>query len=201
MCIRDSCYLTLVTPCSFERVCVQHVAKEYMQKTPKVCQKKTTKMIPKWSQNFSKIEPGGSLDATWEPSLKQDASKISFLMILAPFWDPLWDHFGLILGIMFLMFFWSGFLMALASIWGYKTPPKWDPEADQNQDMEIIDFAVIYYTLATFRGADNGYFLMFFWNPLLGALLELIFMILAHFWGPFWRQFSSLFGYHFCIDF
>ena len=44
-------------------------------------------------------------------------------------------------------------------------------------------------------------FSMFFWNPLLGGLWELILVILEHFWGPFWRPFWSLFGYHFCIDF
>ena len=42
---------------------------------------------------------------------------------------------------------------------------------------------------------------MFFWNTVLGWLLEPILTILAHFWGPFWRPFWSLVGYHFCIDF
>ena len=162
---------------------------------------KLTKMVPTWSQNLSQIDPGGGLEATWEPSLKQGAPKTSFLMILAPFWDPLWDQFGLILCIIFLMFFWSGFLMALASIWAPQTPPKWDPRGGQNQNMKIIDFAVIYYTLTTFRGLENRHFLMFFWNPILGWLLEPILVILTHFWGPFWRPFWSLFGYHFCIDF
>ena len=59
---------------------------------------KLTKMVPKWSQNLSKIDPGGGLEATWEPPLKQGASKTSFLMILAPFWDPhlgpVWAHCG-----------------------------------------------------------------------------------------------------------
>ena len=64
-----------------------------------------TKIVSQWSQNLSKIEPGGALDATWEPPLKQGASKTSCLMILAPFWDPLWDQFGVILGIIFLMCF------------------------------------------------------------------------------------------------
>ena len=64
-----------------------------------------TKMVPKESQNLSKIEPGGALEASWEPPLKQGASKTSFLTIWAPFWDPLWDHFGPILGIIFWMFF------------------------------------------------------------------------------------------------
>ena len=62
---------------------------------------KLTKMVPKWSQNLSKIDPEGRLEATWEPSLKQGTSKTSFLMILAPFWDPLWDQFGFIVGIIF----------------------------------------------------------------------------------------------------
>ena len=117
-------------------------------------------MVPKWSQNLSKIDPGGALEATWEPPLKQGASKTSFLMILAPFWDPLWDQFGVIVGIIFLMFFWDGFLMALASIWAPKTPPKWDPKGGQNPKLKFIVFASIYYTLATFRGAENDYFLI-----------------------------------------
>ena len=158
-------------------------------------------MVPAWSQNLSKIDPGGGLEASWEPRLKQDASKTSCLTILAPFWDPLWDQCGLILDIIFWMFFWSAFLKALASIWAPKTPPKWDPKGGQNTNMKIIDFAAIYYTLATFRGAENGLFSISFWNPLLEGLLEPILVILAHFWGPFWRQFSLLFGYHFCIDF
>ena len=104
----------------FERFGLQHAAKECMQQN-QTYNKQLTKMVPKWSQNLSKIDPGGGLEATWEPPLKQGASKTSFLMILAPFWDPLWDQFGLILGIMFLMFFWSAFLRALASIWAPKT--------------------------------------------------------------------------------
>ena len=55
---------------------------------------KLTKMVPKWSQNLSKIDPGGSLEATWEPPLKQGAPKTSCLMILAPFWDPRWESLG-----------------------------------------------------------------------------------------------------------
>ena len=66
---------------------------------------KLTKMIPKWSQNLSKIDPGGALEATWEPPLKQGASKTSFLTIWAAFWDPLWDQFGIILGIIFYCFY------------------------------------------------------------------------------------------------
>ena len=66
---------------------------------------KLTNMVPNGSQNLSKIDPGGGLEATWEPPLKQGASKTSFLAMLAPFWDPLWDQFGPMLGIICLMFF------------------------------------------------------------------------------------------------
>ena len=62
---------------------------------------KLTSMVPKWFQKLSKIDPGGGLEATWEPPLKQGASKTSLLTSLAPIWDPLWDQFGLILGIIF----------------------------------------------------------------------------------------------------
>ena len=82
------------------------------------------KMVPKWLQNLSKIDPGGALEATWEPPLKQDASKTSFF-------DDFGSIFGLHLGPVWfhclhhvLMFFLSGFLMALVSIWAPKTPPK-----------------------------------------------------------------------------
>ena len=66
---------------------------------------KLKKNIPKWSQNLSKIDPEEGLEASWEPPLKQGASKTSFLMILAPFWDPLRDHVGFMLGIFFDVFF------------------------------------------------------------------------------------------------
>ena len=59
---------------------------------------KLTKIVPKWSQNLSKIDPGGGLEATWEPPLCRGDPKTSFLMILAPLWDPIWGpvlaHFG-----------------------------------------------------------------------------------------------------------
>ena len=153
---------------------------------------KLTKMVPKWSQNLSKIDPGGALEASWEPPLKQGASKTSFFMILAPFWDLLWDSFW---ASFLLMFFWNASLQALASIWTPKTPLKWDPRGGQNPKLKFIDFVSIYYTLATFRGAENDNFLLFFWNPVLRGLWEASLMILALFWSPFWRPCWSLFGY------
>ena len=94
-----------MTPRGFERLCLQHAAKERMHKA----KEHGSNNNEQWSQNAPKtspkIDPGGGLEATWEPPLKQGASKTSFLTILAPIWGPLWDQFGLILGIMFLMFF------------------------------------------------------------------------------------------------
>ena len=155
----------------------------------------------KWSPNLSKIEVGGGLEATWEPPLCRGDPKTSFLMFLAPLWDPIWGPVLAHFGHRFLMFFWSAFLLALASIWAPKTLPKWAPRRGQNQKLKLIDFAIIYYTLATFRGAENHHILVFFWNPILGWLLKPISVIFAHFWGPLWKPFSSLFGYRFCIDF
>ena len=66
---------------------------------------KLTNMVPKWSQNLTKIDPGGGLEATWEPPLKQGASKTSLFMILAPFWDPHLGQVWVQVGHNFLMFF------------------------------------------------------------------------------------------------
>ena len=60
-------------------------------------------------------------------------------------WGSLWDHFGLILDIIFAdVFLLSAFLKALASIWAPKTPPKLDPKGGQNPNMKFIDFADTY---------------------------------------------------------
>ena len=158
---------------------------------------KCPNMVPKPLQNWSWRGCGGHLGATLETRCFQDLTFDDFGSNLGPPLGPSWTN----VGHHFFMFFWSGFLMALASIRAPKTPPKWDPKGGQNQNLEIIDFVAIYNTLATFRGAENGLFLMLFWNPVLGWFLEPILVILAHFWGPFWRPFWLLFGYHFCINF
>ena len=61
---------------------------------------KLTNMVPKWSQNLSKIDPGGGLEATWEPPLKQDASKTSFFTDFGSILGPPYQ-FGFILVIIF----------------------------------------------------------------------------------------------------
>ena len=168
-----------------------------LAKITKNMSEKLTKMVPKWSQNLSKIDPGGGLEATWEPPLKQGASKTSFLTILAPFWDPLWDQFGVILGIIFLMFFWSGFLMALASIWAPKTPPKWDPKGCQRHILSKSENRALAAARARSRGvwgAENHHFFDAFLEPSFGRALG------AHF-DDFLLSFGVPDGYRFCTDF
>ena len=75
-------------------------------------------MVPKSSQNLSKIDRGGGLGATWEPPLRRGDPKTSFLTISAPFWDPIWGPVWAHFGHQFLMFFWYGFRMAFSPIWG-----------------------------------------------------------------------------------
>ena len=155
--------------------------------------KKLTKMVPKPFQNGSWGGSGGHLGATLETRCFQDLifEDFAFGSILG----PLWDQFGLILGIIFLMFFWNGFLMALASIWAPKTPPKWNPRGCQNQNLNFIDVDAIYCTLATLRGVGNHNLSMFVLNPLLNLLLEPFWWFLLT-----WEPFSSHLGYPFCID-
>jgi len=85
------CCIILVFPCDFERFLLQHATTECMQKSQNIqcMSEKLTNIVPKWSQNLFKIDPGGALEASWELPLKQGASKTSFLTMLAPFWDPL----------------------------------------------------------------------------------------------------------------
>ena len=93
---------------------------------------KLTNMVPNGSQNLSTIDPGGGLEATWEPPLKQGASKSSFLTILAPIWEPLWNQFGLILGIIvvyvFLKWLFDGLGLHLASQSASKMRPERVPK-------------------------------------------------------------------------
>ena len=57
-----------------------------------------SKMVRKSSQNTSKIDLEGGLEAAREPPLYGGDPKTSFLAILAPIWDPIWGpvlaHFG-----------------------------------------------------------------------------------------------------------
>ena len=147
------------------------------------------KMVPKWSQNLSKIDPGGGLEATWEPPLKQGASKTSlfynFGSILGPPLGPFWGHFG---HMFFLCFF------EVAFWWPW--PPFGLPKDLQNETQKGVK------TKTWQSGVLKivifcCFFGVLFWD----GFLEAILVILAHFWGPFWRPFWSLFGYHFCIDF
>ena len=82
---------------------------------------KLTKMVPKWSQNLSKIDPGwgssGHLGAILETRCFQDLIFDDVGSILGP---PL-DQFGVILGIFFLML---GFGLHLGSQNTSKMRPK-----------------------------------------------------------------------------
>ena len=58
---------------------------------------KLTKMVPKWSQNLSNIDPGrgsgGHLGATLETRCFQDLMFDDFGSILGPPLGPAWVHF------------------------------------------------------------------------------------------------------------
>ena len=86
-----------------------------------------SEMVPKSSQNLSKIDLGGDLGATWEPPLRRGDPKTSFLTIWAPFWDPIWGPVWAHFGHHFLMFslirLLDGIFTDLGSIWTLF----WDP--------------------------------------------------------------------------
>ena len=157
------------------------------------------KMVLKWFQNRSWRGSGGHLGATLETRCFQNLIFDDFGSMLGPPLGPVWVHFG---HHVFFIFFWGGFLMALTSIWAPKTFPKWDPTVGQNPNLKIIDFDCIYYTLATFKGAENHNCLMLFgtrfWegfgNPFctfwitFGIPLDTIFVIVG---VPFLHRFAD----------
>ena len=76
--------------------------------------------------------------------------------------------------------------MLLASIWTPQTTPKRYQKGTQDKNTKIIDFAVIYYTLATLRGPENHHFWYFFGTLFQLPFRDLFFSDFGLFWGPFW---------------
>ena len=62
-----------------------------------------SKLVRKSSQNTSKIDLEGGLEAAREPPLCGGDPKTSFWAILAPLWDPIWRPFLAHFGHRFLM--------------------------------------------------------------------------------------------------
>ena len=81
--------------------------------------------------------------------------------------------------------------MVLASIWAPKTTPKRDPKGTQDQNTKIIDFAIIYHTLATSGGLENHHFWYFFGTLFKIPLRNLFLIDFEPFWGPFWTPLGT----------
>ena len=149
-------------------------------------------MVPKWShnlQNRSWRGSGGHLRATLETRCFQDLIFDEFCSILGPPLGPVWAHFGH----HFLMFFWNGFLMALASIWAPKTPPKWDPKGCQRHILSKSENRALAAARARSRGVwgcwKSTFFRCFFGTPFWDGFG-------SPFWW-FWLTFGVPFGDHF----
>ena len=152
-------------------------------------------MLPTPFQNRSWRGSGVLLGATLETT-----SKTSFLTILAPFWDPLWDQFGVILGnivYVFLRWLFDGLGLHLGS----QNTSKMKPKRGSKPKHGNHRFCFYLLHLGHIQGCWKSSFFDVFLNSLVGWFLEPILAILAHIWDPFWKTCSSLFGYHFCIAF
>ena len=84
-------------PCDFECFCLQHAAKECIEKSQKNVRKTDengSKMVPKPPQNRSWRGSGGHLGATLETRCFQDLIFLDLGSILGPPLGPVWRHFG-----------------------------------------------------------------------------------------------------------
>ena len=98
------CWISLSSLCKMEHLCLQPVANKRMQKPPNMHSKITKndpKMVPTPLENWSQWGSGSHLGASFKAGCFQDLILGSLGSILELFWD----QFGLILGIIFLMFF------------------------------------------------------------------------------------------------
>ena len=133
---------------------------------------KLTKMVPKWFQNLSKIDPGGALEAAWEPPLKQDLIFDNFGSILGPPLGPVWGHFGHHVFYVFLKWLFDGLGLHLGS----QNTSKMRPKRGSNQSMKIIDCVCLFTILWPRSGVlkiiiVRCFFGTLFWDG---------------FWSPFW---------------
>ena len=156
-------------------------------------------MVPKWSPNLSKIDPGGVLGNLGNHPWSKLPPRPNFwwfwlLFGTPPFgtrWGSFWTSF-----FQCVLFLLGGLLMALASIWAPQTLPKRDPKGGQSQQLEIQDF-VLFITLAPYSRVLKIIFVADLLEPLLEPIL----------W--FWLTLGVPFGDHFvdsletvfCVDF
>ena len=97
-----------LSPYEFEGLCLKHIAKTtHLEMTSNnVMLENLSKIVRKSSQNISKIDLEGVLEAAWEPPLCRGDPKTSFLAILAPLGDPIWGpvlaHLGHRFGVFFI---------------------------------------------------------------------------------------------------
>ena len=198
VCLETLCCIILVIHCSFERFCLQHAAKECLQKSLNICEKNWRE----WSKIDLKTFPKSILEGLWRPLGSHPWNKVlprpHFKWFCFHFGTP----FGTSLGSCRASFFCCFFEVAFWRPW----PPFGLPKHLQNETQKGTPnqswkwlFLILFITLEPQSGVLNVIFLMFFWNTVLGWLLEPILAVLAHFRGPFWTPFWSLFGYHVCI--
>ena len=132
------------------------------------------KMVPKPLQNRSWRGSGSHLGATLETRCFQDLIFDDFGSILGPPLGPVSGHFGH----HFFDVFWSGFLMALASIWAPETPPKWDPKGCQRHILSKSENRALAAARARSRGV---------WGCWKSLCFRCFFGVL--FWDGFWVPF------------
>ena len=116
---------------------------------------KLPKMVPTWSQNLSKIDPGGGsgghLGATLETRCFQDLIFDDFGSILGPLLGPFWGHFGHHFFDVFLKWLFDGFGLHLGS----QNTSKMRPKRGSKSKHENHRFLLLFTTLWPHSGVQK----------------------------------------------
>ena len=121
------CCILLAFPSDFERFCLQHAAKECLQKSltnVRTTDENGPKWVPKPLENRSWRGSGGHLGATLEARCFKDLIFDHFGSILGPPLGPLWGHVGHHFLDVFLKYLFEGFGLHLGSQNTSKMRPK-----------------------------------------------------------------------------
>ena len=169
---------------------------KHMSENTQKCSQNGPK-TPKTLQNRSWRGSGGHLGTTLETRCFQDIFFDDFGSILGPPLGPVWAHFRHHVFDVFLRWLFDGLGLHLGS----QNTSKMRPKRGSKPKPENHRFCNYLLHFGDIQGCWKWLFFDAFLEPHFGMAFGTHFADFGSLLGSFWKPFSSLCGYHFCIDF